>query len=274
MWNLPPPPGFQGLHPDKALHVYERHLPHWRQEGATYFVTAHLGDSLPEAQLRELKALREAWLRDHPEPASSELNEKLSREIMERIERWLDEGFGDCHFRQPQFAEFLVEAMHHFDLPAMPNRRTAFPGRLSSEGLVTNEEGGLEGRPIAEEPAWEGRPTRLGTPRYELGCYVVMPNHLHAIIRPLDPEVHPLEEIVGSWKQFSSRRINRCLRTHGELWYEESFDRIIRDEEHLWRVMQYIGRNPVKANLPVGAYSLWIRPEWEALGWRFECPSP
>lgn len=90
MWNLPPPPGFQGLHPDKALRVYERHLPHWRQEGATYFVTAHLGDSLPEAQLRELQALREAWLRHHPEPRSSELSENsLARSWNASSDGWI-----------------------------------------------------------------------------------------------------------------------------------------------------------------------------------------
>lgn len=193
---------------------------------------------------------------------------------MERIERWLDQGFGGCHLRQPQFAKVLVQAMHHFDLPTMPNRRTAFPGRLPFEGLHAIEEDGLEGRPTTEETVWEGRSTKVSTPRYELGCYVVMPNHLHAIVRPLDPDVQPLEDIVGSWKQFSSRRINRCLGTHGELWHEESFDRIIRDEEHLWRVIQYIGRNPRKGNLPAGAYLLWIRPEWEELGWTFEDRRP
>ena len=40
MWSLPPPPGFQGLRDDLPLTVYEQLLPHWRQEGATYFVTA------------------------------------------------------------------------------------------------------------------------------------------------------------------------------------------------------------------------------------------
>src|SRR5258707_12522120 len=45
MWNLPPPPGFQGLHPDKPVTAYQRHLPHWRQDGATYFVTFRLADA-------------------------------------------------------------------------------------------------------------------------------------------------------------------------------------------------------------------------------------
>ena len=49
--NGPPPngpPGFRGLDPDKRIRIYTRHLPHRRQDGATYFVTFRLADSLPE----------------------------------------------------------------------------------------------------------------------------------------------------------------------------------------------------------------------------------
>jgi putative transposase len=60
------------------------------------------------------------------------------------------------------------------------------------------------------------------------------------------------------------------LKRKGELWQEESFDRIIRDEEHLWRCIQYIGNNPGRARLPTVEWRRWIRPEWKALGWRFE----
>ena len=55
MLELPPaPPGFRGLDPNKSLRIYTRHLPHWRQDGATYFVTFRLADSLPEAKLIEI----------------------------------------------------------------------------------------------------------------------------------------------------------------------------------------------------------------------------
>lgn len=67
-FNLPPPPGFQGLHPDKPLTFYMRDLPHWRQEGATYFVTFRLADSLPQAKLRELDELRKLWRAKFPRP--------------------------------------------------------------------------------------------------------------------------------------------------------------------------------------------------------------
>jgi REP element-mobilizing transposase RayT len=108
--------------------------------------------------------------------------------------------------------------------------------------------------------------------RYELDCYVVMPNHAHVIVRPLMPAGDTLEAILGSWKKYSSRRINHALQQTGELWQDESYDRLIRDEEHLWRALQYIGANPDKAGLPRESCPLWIRPQWVELGWRFDRP--
>ena len=40
------------------MRVYERNLPHWRQEGGTYFVTFRLADSLPASVAEDV--LREA----------------------------------------------------------------------------------------------------------------------------------------------------------------------------------------------------------------------
>ena len=96
--------------------------------------------------------------------------------------------------------------------------------------------------------------------RYELGAYVVMPNHVHAIA---------LETLLKSWKQYSSKNINTRIDGHEPLWQDESFDRIIRDEEHLDKCLQYIARNPRLAGLALASCPLWIRPEWAALGWTF-----
>jgi hypothetical protein len=57
-FNLTAPPHFRGLHPDLPVTAYHRHLPHWRQQGATYFVTFRLGDALPQSKLRLLKRMR------------------------------------------------------------------------------------------------------------------------------------------------------------------------------------------------------------------------
>jgi hypothetical protein len=63
---------------------------------------------------------------------------------------------------------------------------------------------------------------------------------------------------------------NALLGRSGTLWQAESFDRIIRDEEHLYRCMRYIGRNPRTAGLAGGQFRTWVRPAWEALGWRID----
>ncbi len=249
MWTLPPPPGFQGLQPHKPLTLYQRHLPHWRQDGATYFVTYRLADALPQSKLDELQALKAEWQRQPPRetpprtgpagrPTQAPLRrtallsrlsrahavlEERARQVQERVERWLDQGMGSCVLQQPAVAALVTSAMHHFD-----------------------------------------------DEHYELGCYVVMPNHVHAVVRPLMPVAHPLEEILGGWKKYSSRRINSVLNTTGALWQEESYDRIVRDEEHLWRVIQYIGSNPERAGLPRDLCRLWARPQWVELGWKFE----
>ena len=43
-------------------------LPHWRQRGATYFVTFRLADSLPQEKLARWKDERKQWMNAHREP--------------------------------------------------------------------------------------------------------------------------------------------------------------------------------------------------------------
>ena len=46
----------------KAVRIYRRNLPHWRQDGATYFVTFRLGDSLPRRVLDQWEYEKQLWL--------------------------------------------------------------------------------------------------------------------------------------------------------------------------------------------------------------------
>jgi putative transposase len=218
-FNLPTPPGFQSLNPDLPVSVYERHLPHWRQDGTTYFVTFRQADSLPQSRIGELKQLREEWERLHPPPRSRAVLEKLAKQIFVRLERWLDEGYGSCELRNAEVANEVVSAMQHFD-----------------------------------------------GDRYLLGSCVVMPNHVHVIVRPLNPRTYDLEDILQSWKGYTARRINSLLHRTGTFWQEECYDRIIRDEEHLYRCIQYIARNPIKAGIRLTVQP-WVRQDWRDAGW-------
>ena len=77
--------------------------------------------------------------------------------------------------------------------------------------------------------------------RYELISYVVMPNHVHILVRALgDREIL---STIYSIKNYTARQINKATGSRGHLWQSESFDRLIRSEEHLKRVIHYIVRN-------------------------------
>jgi len=88
--------------------------------------------------------------------------------------------------------------------------------------------------------------------RYILDSFVVMPNHVHAIVKPLAG--HQLSAILHSWKSFSSNQVNKAAGRSGPLWQEESYDRLIRDWENLVDIRGYIERNP--ASLHPGTFTL------------------
>jgi REP element-mobilizing transposase RayT len=84
--------------------------------------------------------------------------------------------------------------------------------------------------------------------RYLLREWVVMPNHVHAMIWPCPN--HLVGDIVKSWKQFTSLRAKRMLGLEeGRFWQPESFDHWIRDDEDRARIARSIRHNPVKAGL-------------------------
>ena len=56
-------------------------------------------------------------------------------------------------------------------------------------------------------------------------------------------------KILQSWKGYTAKEANRILGREGAFWEDDYFDRYIRDEEHLRRVVRYIENNPVKAHL-------------------------
>jgi REP element-mobilizing transposase RayT len=106
--------------PDR-LHIYRRYLPHWRLDGAVYFIT---------------------WRLERDQPALT---------VIERDQ--------------------LVEILRRFD----------------------------------------------GS-RYDLFAYVVMDDHVHALVEPY--AAFPLERLVHSWKSYSTWLLQRGSRP-GRIWQRE-----------------------------------------------------
>ena len=203
--NEPTNPLRSGIH-------HRGYLPHVKREGALYFVTFRLEDSLPKEvlqrfldekaqRLRSLKSGKgEACISPHLTTPRNGV-EEIDRDYQRKLERYLDKGVGACHLRRPDVATIVAEALTHF------------------HGV-----------------------------QYLLDEWVIMPNHVHLIIWPMP--CFNLSEILKGRKQFTATQANRLLgRTGKPFWQVESYDHWIRDDAEKLRTRRYIRFNPVKAGL-------------------------
>jgi len=187
-------------------------LPHWEAEGATYFVTSRLGDSLPQSVLESYRFERRNILLSaerQGRPLSAAELKHLDELVSERIETHLDSGSGACHLANPQVANMVAGALQFF----------------------------------------EGQ-------RYRQFAWCLMPNHVHAVFRPLPN--WSLEKILHSWKSFTAKEANKLLNRVGEFWEPEYFDHLIRSEEEFYRYIQYVASNPITAGLKDWKW-VWVR---------------
>jgi carbamoylphosphate synthase large subunit/REP element-mobilizing transposase RayT len=198
---------FRGFDKHGALRITRRHLPHWEQPGATYFVTFRLADAIASDVLAQWREERVQWLKLHPEPWDWKTAREYMRRFEEQREQWLDQGHGSCLLRDRRVQQSIVENFNHFDRN-----------------------------------------------RYVIDAFVVMPNHLHVIVKPLSG--NSLSDILHSWKSFTGNRINDVMDRTGPVWMAESFDTIVRDWEHLTACREYIALNPQRANLESNAFVL------------------
>ena len=120
---------------------------------------------------------------------------------------------------------------------------------------------------------WESLPLRF--PGVETDYFVVMPNHLHGIVimnnLPRNPgggaavkdraaagdrattRVAPtLGRVVGAYKSLTTLEYTRGVKTcnwptfEGRLWQRNYYEHIVRDDESLSRIRQYISDNPAQ----------------------------
>jgi REP element-mobilizing transposase RayT len=104
-------------------------LPHVKREGAAYFVTFRLVDSLPKDVLLRFQREHAEMLRRLPAKSKPEQTEEAHRDLRRKIERYLDRSTGACHLRRPEIADLITEALMHFhgkyylldDWVVMPN---------------------------------------------------------------------------------------------------------------------------------------------------------
>ncbi|OGN99158.1 MAG: hypothetical protein A2Y58_01100 [Chloroflexi bacterium RBG_13_51_52] len=88
--------------------------------------------------------------------------------------------------------------------------------------------------------------------KYKLYGCVVMKTHVHIVLSPLEESknsYYSLTQIMHSIKSYSANRIQRALNKQGSVWVVENYDRIVRDDDAYYEILNYILFNPVKAGI-------------------------
>jgi alanyl-tRNA synthetase len=88
--------------------------------------------------------------------------------------------------------------------------------------------------------------------RYQLYAACVMADHVHFLFEPQikeqdqegKPVFWPLAELLHSIKSFTAHEVNKSEGKSGQVWENESFDRMIRGDADLEEKFHYICRNP------------------------------
>ncbi|MEA2093980.1 MAG: transposase [Pseudomonadota bacterium] len=86
--------------------------------------------------------------------------------------------------------------------------------------------------------------------RTECWAYCLMPNHVHLILVPTDPD--GLRDALSEAHRQYTRVINFRHGWRGHLW-QERFHSFPMDEAHLYAAVRYVELNPVRARLAVHA---------------------
>ena len=87
-------PSFLDSH--REIQMTSNHLPHWEQDGSSYFITFRLADSLPSLLLSGWREEREQWLKWNPPPWNLTQEDEYHRRFSSARERWLDAQYGAC----------------------------------------------------------------------------------------------------------------------------------------------------------------------------------
>ena len=106
---------FKPLNKEAEIHKHRRRLPHWEQDGCTYFVTFRLADAVPQDKLKAWQEEKANWLKLHPQPSSEKTAGEYAERFVERIQKWLDAGYGSCALQDADARQVVENALRYFD---------------------------------------------------------------------------------------------------------------------------------------------------------------
>ncbi len=131
--------------------------------------------------------------------------------------------------------------------------RTCILGHIEEDSVLPTTIGSL----VID--AWHSLPKRF--PYVALDAFTIMPNHVHGLIQILHHDSaqtgfttlddrKPLGRLVATFKTVATQRINDHRRTPARpVWQRGFYDHVVRNEESLARIREYIIANPLRWGL-------------------------
>jgi REP element-mobilizing transposase RayT len=222
---------------------FRRKLPHYQPDNAAFFVTFRLANSLPQEVIVRLKEEQEELVRQFS---------KLSKNVgqVSNLSQSSKGQLGKLSYNElyNQQKRYFAKFDEYLD-------------KVNTGELYLNDE--RVAKIVADTIHF------LDGKKYDLICYCIMPNHVHIVfsvgqfsklskdnIGQVGNLSYNLSPILHTLKLFTAREANKILHRTGAFWQHESYDHIIRDEKELYRIVEYVLNNPVKAGL-VSERSEW-----------------
>lgn len=201
---------------------YKRCLPHYDISGSIYFITFCLANSIPKHIIIRMKYQYSDGLKYIDQIK----NNKLKMDIL-------------SEFRFEYFLKYekVLETEKYCEY-FLKNKKIA---QIVADSIIFYDDN-----------------------KYKLIAYTIMSNHVHLIIKPiwkaasktekndsflLDDAPYTISKIMQNIKKYSAKEANSILRNQGQFWQRENYDHIIRDENELYRTVEYVLNNPLKARL-------------------------
>lgn len=89
---------------------------------------------------------------------------------------------------------------------------------------------------------------RVSKNEITLICYCIMPDHIHLLLSLNENYGRNLSEWVSSFKRFISNKVKTKFGIT-DFWHINYYDHIVRDEESLENIAEYILNNPVRKHM-------------------------
>jgi len=160
--------------------------------------------------------------------------------------------------KQNRLKEYDYSQGGYYFVTICVNERRNYFGKVEGTKCVLNDYGKTIKRILENIPVLY--------PYVNIDYYIIMPDHIHAIII-IDPsninvvtgrdlsqkgepiiKVKSLSAIIGAFKTMSSKELHKKGLKNFR-WQRSYYDRIIRNEKELYQIRKYIEQNPLSLEI-------------------------